>query len=463
MRRGSLYDILVTKMRERNLTPKEIEAFMRMVAGVQQGGSGYIPLGSVQTPDDTFIYDLTRLRGEMDDLQERGKAILSQVAVIKLNGGRSTSLGGLIPKGILAAKNGRSYLDIIAGQIHSIRKQWKMEIPLVLMNSFFTHDATVECAADFPFEPAMFVQHQAPRLFEDTLMPMNTGSDDDWAPPGHGDLFESIDRSGLLDRLLEQGRRYAFISNLDNLAACLEPSILGLIEREQIDFLLEVTDRTKIDRKGGTLVIQDGKLDLLEIAQVDPDEREEFMDIDRFRVFNTNNIWIDLRALKESLRNGSMELPLIRNRKQIGGQKILQLETAMGAAIAHFPRARGLRVGRERFFPTKKVGDLFLLQSDACILDPMDRIQRNPLRPEYLSLRPYVSFDEDFLDFPHKMSERFEDPSTISLVLAHTLQVAGPVFFESHVRIEGQVAINARASGPYRVQRGLVLKDGIYP
>ncbi len=463
MRRHIIKDQIERKMKSRGLRPDEIDAFLRMVDRIDSHSSGYVPLEKTSRPDTDLIFDSDHLQPQMAELEDRGKRLLSKAVVVKLNGGRSTSMGGLVPKGILAAKNGRCYLDIISGQIEAIRSRWKVDIPLVLMNSFFTNEDTRKIISGFPVAPVTFIQHQVPRLFEDTLFPMNTGTDDDWAPPGHGDIFESLQRGGLLKRLLAQGKRWAFISNLDNLAACVEPWILGLIDKEGVEFLLEVTDRTSADRKGGTLVVIDGQLDLLEIAQVDPHEREDFMDIDRFKVFNTNNVWIDLEALDRSLQKRSLVLPLIQNRKTIGGLPIVQLETAMGAAIGHFPRARGLRVGRERFFPTKRVGDLFLLQSDACVLDSMDRLQPNPLRPDNLPLRPGVSFDPGFLVYPHKMRERFEDPATISLVLAHTLEVSGQVFFERNVTIEGQVAINPTGDKLYTIQRGTVLKDGAYP
>jgi UTP--glucose-1-phosphate uridylyltransferase len=463
MRGHDIKDRIERKMKSRGLRSDEIDAFLRMVDRIDSRTSGYVALERTSRPNTDLIFDAKRLSPEIAELEERGKGLLSKSVVIKLNGGRSTSMGGLVPKGILAAKNGRCYLDIISGQIEAIRNRWNVDIPLALMNSFFTHAATMRIIGSYPVAPVTFMQHQVPRLYEDTLLPMDSEAEDDWAPPGHGDIYESLHRSGLLDRLLAEGKRWAFISNLDNLAACMEPWILGLIDKEGVDFLLEVTDRTPADRKGGTLVVIDGRLDLLEIAQVAPHEREDFMDIDRFKVFNTNNVWIDLEALSRSLKKKSLVLPLIQNHKAIDGRHIIQLETAMGAGIGHFPRARGLRVGRERFFPTKKVGDLFVLQSDACVLDSMDRLQSSPIRPRELPLRPSVSFDPGFLVYPHKMGERFEDPASISLVLAHTLEVSGQVFFERNITIEGQVAINAKDNELYTIQRGTVLKDGAYP
>jgi UTP--glucose-1-phosphate uridylyltransferase len=42
-----------------------------------------------------------------------------------------------------------------------------------------------------------------------------------WYPPGHGDLFNALQRSGVLDRLLSEGKQYLFVSNSDNLGAVL--------------------------------------------------------------------------------------------------------------------------------------------------------------------------------------------------------------------------------------------------
>jgi UTP--glucose-1-phosphate uridylyltransferase len=451
------------KMQTRGIDPQAIESFLRMVRRIPKGDPGYVPLEETSSPNSELIFDSQKLLRDIPALEERGKALLSKAVVIKLNGGRSTTMGGQVPKGILKAKNGQSYLDIIIGQTAALQKKWNSAIPLLLMNSFFTHSPTLECITNYDRSPICFLQHQVPRLIDGNPTPLQLGTDDDWAPPGHGDIYESLKRQGILDQLRSQGRRWAFISNIDNLAANLEPWILGLIEREKIEFLLEVTDRTPADRKGGTLVIRNGGLDLLEIAQVAPHDRDQFMDIDRFRVFNTNNVWIDLDALAKTLDSGSLNLPLIQNHKTVAGIKIIQLETAMGAAIGSFSRARGLRVGRDRFFPTKKVADLFVLQSDVCVLDDMLRLQINPLRPACLPPRPKVEFTASFLENPLNIPERFEDPESISLLTAVSLEVEGCVFFERDIKVEGRVIVSPHNGETYRIPRRTLLKDGKYP
>lgn len=463
MGRDRAEDRITHKMESREIRGIEIDRFLQRVRSVRDRGSAHIPLDQVSTPDSHFILDAAHMCARRDELSRLGRSLLSQAVVIKLNGGRSTTMGGEVPKATIVAKDGRTYLDIVAGQIKSLRKETGVEVPLVLMNSFFTHQPTIDLLSSFDIAVRTFMQNQAPRLVEETLDPLDTDTDEDWAPTGHGDVYVSLQQSGLLDELLAQGKRYAFISNMDNLAAVMEPWILGLMAQDGIRFLMEVTDRTEVDRKGGTLVLRDGALELLEIAQVDPDEQDWFMDIRRFRVFNTNNIWIDLVALARTLADDCLKLPIIQNRKNIGGTWVLQLETAMGAAIGFFAAARGLRVSRDRFFPTKNVEDLFVLQSDACVLDSSDRLYPNPARPASLPLRPRVIFGPDFLDSAMALDSRFEDAGSVSLVGAVHVEVWGSVFFERDVVIEGTVVVKGGQGEVCRVPRGSVLRDRTYP
>lgn len=50
-----------------------------------------------------------------------------------------------------------------------------------------------------------------------------------WYPPGHGDTYQSFYNSGLLDKFLSKGKEIVFISNIDNLGATVDLSILCVI------------------------------------------------------------------------------------------------------------------------------------------------------------------------------------------------------------------------------------------
>src|SRR5918994_4048607 len=249
------------------------------------------------------------------------------------------------------------------------------------MNSFATRDDTLAALETYPglkieVLPLDFVQGKVPKLLADSLEPVSWPADPplEWAPPGHGDVYTSLAASGMLAELIERGYRYLFLSNSDNLGAVLDPRILDWFASEQLPFLSEVVDRTEGDRKGGHLARRrdGGWLVLRETAQVPDDDQEAFEDVERHRFFNCNNIWVNLRALERTLeeRDGVLGLPMIVNRKTVdpadkASPAVVQLETAMGAAIDVFDGAQAIRVPRTRFAPVKTTNDLLALRSDA--------------------------------------------------------------------------------------------------
>ena len=85
----------------------------------------------------------------------------------------------------------------------------------------------------------------------------------------------------------------------------------------------------------------------------------------QFKIFNTNNLWLNLRAVKRVMDGEGMDLEIIVNNKTTdSGEGVIQLETAVGAAIKHFNNAHGINVPRSRFLPVKSCSDLLLITSD---------------------------------------------------------------------------------------------------
>ena len=73
-------------------------------------------------------------------------------------------------------------------------------------------------------------------------------------PPGHGDFYQSFFDSGVLDELIKEGRKYCFMSNVDNLGATVDLNILAQCIENKNEFIMEVTEKTRADVKGGTLI-----------------------------------------------------------------------------------------------------------------------------------------------------------------------------------------------------------------
>jgi UTP--glucose-1-phosphate uridylyltransferase len=393
-----------------------------------------------------------------------GEPPLDQAVIIKLNGGLGTSMGMERAKSLLPVKEGLTFLDVIVKQVLALRERSGARLPLVLMNSFYTRDDSLgllerhpELASDVPFD---FVQHKEPKLLADGLSPVEWPDDPalEWCPPGHGDIYPALLTSGMLETLLERGYRYAFMSNADNLGAVLEPRILAWFAAQRMPYLAEVTDRPEADRTGGHIAVRrsDGGLVLRETAQTPEADMDAFTDLHRHPFFHVNNLWVDLRAVSDLLdaRDGVMGLPMIVNEKTVDpGDKstpaVIQLETAMGAAIGVFEGAGALRVPRSRFVPVKKTSDLLVLRSDAFGLGDGFRVELDPRR----SAAPLVDLDDEHFKLLRDFDARFPSGPP-SLAAADRLAVSGDVTFGRDVVVRGSVSV----SGPRLVEDGTVLE-----
>jgi UTP--glucose-1-phosphate uridylyltransferase len=336
------------------------------------------------------------------------------------------------------------------------------------MNSFYTREDSLAALAGHPEieadVPLDFVQNKEPKLRVEDLMPVSWPPDPalEWCPPGHGDIYTALVTSGMLETLLEHGYEYAFMSNVDNLGAVLDPRILAWFAAEGLPFLMEAADRSEADRKGGHLARRrGGGLVLRETAQTLDEDMDAFQDVERHRYFNTNNLWVNLRTLAEVVaeRDGVMTLPMIVNRKTVdprdpSSPRVFQLETAMGAAIDVFEGAAALRVPRRRLAPVKTTNDLLGLRSDAYVLTDGWRVE---LAPERRDQPPVVDLDPAYFRLLRDFEERFSGGAP-SLIACERLAVVGDVAFGRDVVVRGSVRVEHAGDGRLQIEDGALLE-----
>ena len=440
---------ILMKMKNAGMSDVFISQFLVYVDKVFNGEKGLVDWSAVHDMDENE--DFIRYEKLMQDYANRKD--LTGLAVIKLNGGLGTSMGLDLPKSLIEVKPGFSFLAVIREQIKWLKNKYRMDIPLLLMDSFATQEPSVRelesdgLRQDFPFS---FLQHRVPRLDKKTLLPFSHSEEaQEWCPPGHGDLFHSLLDTGILDKLLQNNYEYAFISNGDNLGASVEPAILAWLREEKIDFAMEMTPKTRADKKGGTLYRKeeaDGHhLELLEVAQVPEEHMDDFVG-DKFSFFNTNNLWVNLATLRKLLAEDRLSLSLIVNPKEVDGVDILQLETAMGSAIGSFENARGIIVPRTRFSPVKKCEDYLARRSDAYILNSDYTLEMNPERVKAGLGEVVIHLDDKY----YKKLKSFEClfSKIPSLLMCGQLEVKGEVDFDIPVEIRGKVVINNQSGRP---------------
>lgn len=369
---------------------------------------------------------------------------LNKLAVVKLNGGLGTSMGCVGPKSVIEVRDGMSFLDLSVRQIEFLNRTYDVNVPFVLMNSFNTDNDTAAIIKKYEghnIDIMTFNQSRYPRILKDSMLPAPKSYDSqvsDWYPPGHGDVFESMYNSGILEQLLGRGIEIIFLSNADNLGAVVDLKILQHMVETRAEYIMELTDKTKADVKGGTIIDYEGRARLLEIAQVPKAYVNEFKSIKKFKYFNTNNIWMNLRAIQRVVEQNELALEIIPNEKSIPADKkgeadigIVQLETAVGAAIKHFKNAHGVNVPRKRFLPVKTCSDLMLVKSDLYTLKHGQLI----IDPSRFGPAPLIKLGADF-----KKVSQFQKriPSIPKILELDHLTITGNVNLARGVTLKGK-------------------------
>lgn len=437
-------------MKAEGLSDMVIRTFSAYYKALVAGERG--TLSQVQAPGKEQLVEYESLAG-------MGRQdLLKNIAVIKLNGGLGTGMGLHKAKSLLPVKGNMTFLDIIARQILTLRAVHGYPVQLIFMNSFATERDTLSYLEKYPELikqelPLSFMQNKFPRITQEGFAPFEAKDKTArWNPTGHGDLYTAITTSGILEKLIAQGYRYAFVSNADNLGATVDTSIAAYMAKRDIPFLMEVCIRSEMDKKGGHLAMDaSGQLLLRELAQCPEDELEEFQDISRYSYFNTNNLWIDLQALEWHMitHDNLMLLPMIVNPKTVDGTKVYQLETAMGAAISSFPNAKAVVVPRSRFSPVKKTNDLLAIWSDLYDLNDQYLVQLK----RGLASPPYIELDPLYYDTIEKLSQRFGE-GVPSLSGCKELVIEGDVSFGADVVCDGRVHLKAKQ--PVKVKNSLI-------
>jgi len=445
------------KMRAENLSDAAIKAFRYNFEKLTSGANLNIAEADIDHVDSIPSYD---------SLSEENAGLLTETVMLKLNGGLGTGMGLEKAQSLLEIKDGNTFLDFIAKQVEYMRSSMGVDLAFMLMNSFATSKDTLDHLSKYDGLskggiPLEFCQNKAPKVTASDMSPAiwPAAPSCEWCPPGHGDLYPAIVGSGTLDILLSKGYKYMFVSNSDNLGATMDLKLLTWFAKTGAPFAMEVAARTDADKKGGHLARSKatGGLLLREAAQCPDEDEKEFQNVAKHKFFNTNNLWVNLKALKEAYTkyDGLLPLPVMKNGKTVdprdkASTKVLQLETAMGAAIECFPGAEAILIPRTRFAPVKTTNDMLALMSDAYTITPDFRME---LVAERAGKPPNVKLDSCY-KFVDQMAALVPNGPP-SLVKCDKLTIEGKVVLEANVVFEGDVKIVGGTDAPKTLGAGI--------
>jgi len=337
----SLFESLRAKVASGELSPES-----NIVRGELEPPTAEDVEGLPESKDVGF--DATRASGI--EALERG-----EVGQIVLAGGMATRFGGVV-KAVLAAVDGKSFLEAKLVQTRALERALGCTVPVALMTSFATDEAVRAHVVERELgDPLVFHQFVSLRLEPDGEVFLdNEGQPSPYAP-GHGDLFQALRRSGTLDELRARGVRVVTVSNVDNLGARIDPGVVGAHLLGGTPLTCEVA--RKEGDMGGAPVRVNGRLQLVEGPRF-----PESFDQELAPVFNTNTAVVDIDAL-----DVDYDLTWLYVRKSVEERDAVQLERLYHEISAFVP-TQYLEVPRRgprgRFSPIKTPADLERAQDD---------------------------------------------------------------------------------------------------
>jgi UTP--glucose-1-phosphate uridylyltransferase len=297
--------------------------------------------------------------GERARLERRGRRAIErgEVGVAVLAGGMATRFGARV-KGVSEVIGGRSFLEIKRAQARRFGP-----VPFVVMTSFASHRATLDHlgARELLAGSHLFMQSASLRLTPEGALFRDGGGRLSPYAPGHGEFAAALRTSGALAKLARGGVRLLVLSNVDNLGAELDPTIVGYHLSHGKPLSAEVTEALPGDTGGVMLRVAD-RLQVVEGLRLPLG-----FDFGSVPFVNINSFAISLDALDRDY-----PLRWFYVEKAVDGRRAVQLECLVGELTAFLDTAF-LEVPRfgpsARYYPVKTPEDLEALRADPALAE----------------------------------------------------------------------------------------------
>lgn len=281
---------------------------------------------------------------EYDRLATRGKQALArgQVGVVILAGGMATRFGGVVKAAVTVAA-GKSFLAVKVADARLAAPR----APIYVMTSAATHDRIVEQTRQEDLNVECFPQLVSLRLTPQGELHLDDNKPSPYAT-GHGDLTFALRARGVLEAFRARGGKVLYMSNVDNVAATLDPAVIGAHLASGAKVTAEVVRKEPGDR-GGAPARVDGQAQIVEAFRFPPT-----FDQDSLPLFNTNSFVFDAEAIDRDF-----DLTFFRVEKKVEAATVIQFERLVGQLTAFLP-SHFLEVPRSRFLPVKDPEELEL-------------------------------------------------------------------------------------------------------
>ena len=263
-------------------------------------------------------WDKERLGGKYDFYEKIGVEAIraGKLAAVTMAGGQGTRLGHNGPKGSfdIGLDSHKSLFELLCDGLKEMGKKYEVEIPWFIMTSEENNQETIEFFKKnkyFGYEKNtyFFIQGQLPMV--DTEGKILIGEDGliKEAADGHGGVYESLVKSGMVEIMKKLGVEWVFIAGVDNcLVKMVDPILMGLAIYKNATGAGKSVVKANPKEKVGVFCKKNGRPNVIEYTEI-TDEMAEATDAAGELLYGESHILCNLFNINAIERMGSNPLP----------------------------------------------------------------------------------------------------------------------------------------------------------
>lgn len=262
--------------------------------------------------------DKYKLNGEYKHYEEIGKKAIKEgkLAAVTMAGGQGTRLGHKGPKGTfdIGLDSHKSLFELLCDYLKEESKKYGVDIPWFIMTSKENNNDTVEFFKKnkyFGYEKNIyfFIQGQLPMIDTEGKILIGENGLIKEAADGHGGVYESLVKSGMVDKMKELGIEWVFIGGVDNcLVKMVDPVLMGIAIDKNVTAAGKSVVKANPHEKVGAFCKKNGRPSVVEYSEI-TDEMAEATDENGELLYGESHILCNLFNISAIERMGSQPLP----------------------------------------------------------------------------------------------------------------------------------------------------------
>ena len=256
---------------------------------------------------------------EYEKLEKKGVEIIKEgkLAVLTMAGGQGTRLGYNGPKGTfdIGLDTHKSLFELIEEPIKEANSKYNVIIPWYIMTSNENNAETVKFFEDnkyfgYPKEGIkFFIQGELPMIDKEGKILVNEEGFLKLAADGHGGVFESMLKSGVLQDMNNKGVEWVFIGPVDNpLVNMVDPIFVAIADNKKCMAAGKSVVKARPEERVGVFCKRNSKPSVVEYTEIS-EEMSNKKDENGELVFGESHINCNLFNIKRINEIAKNKLP----------------------------------------------------------------------------------------------------------------------------------------------------------